>query len=108
MGRLETKQYWIEQLAEYWDSGLTIPEYCEIKELSYESTRRWIAALKKEREEDGGNKETLPMVEIEIQPAADKPKCFSGVKLLLNGVEVRLDCGFDSETLHTALTVLRA
>ncbi len=50
MGRLETKQYWIEQLAEYWDSGLTIPEYCEIKELSYESTRRWIAALKKERE----------------------------------------------------------
>ena len=38
MGR-EGRDYWEEQLSEYWDSGLTIQEYSELKELPYESTR---------------------------------------------------------------------
>lgn len=36
MGR-EGRDYWVEQLAEYWESGLTIQEYSELKELPYES-----------------------------------------------------------------------
>ena len=32
MGR-EGRDYWEEQLSEYWDSGLTIQEYSELKEL---------------------------------------------------------------------------
>ena len=40
MGR-EGRDYWEAQLSEYWDSGLTIQEYSELKELPYESTRRW-------------------------------------------------------------------
>ena len=44
MGR-EGRDYWEEQLSEYWDSGLTIQEYSELKELPYESTRRWILWL---------------------------------------------------------------
>ena len=39
MGR-EGRDYWEAQLSEYWDSGLTIQEYSELKELPYESTRR--------------------------------------------------------------------
>ena len=31
MGR-EGRDYWEEQLSEYWDSGLTIQEYSELKE----------------------------------------------------------------------------
>ena len=38
MGR-EGRDYWEAQLSEYWDSGLTIQEYSELKELSYESKR---------------------------------------------------------------------
>ena len=38
MGR-EGRDYWEEQLSEYWDSGLTIQEYSELKELPYESKR---------------------------------------------------------------------
>ena len=41
MGR-EGRDYWVEQLSEYWESGLTIQEYSELKELPYESVRRWI------------------------------------------------------------------
>ena len=46
MGR-EGRDYWEAQLSEYWDSGLTIQEYSELKELPYESTRRWIRVLQK-------------------------------------------------------------
>ena len=35
MGR-EGRDYWEAQLSEYWDSGLTIQEYSEQKELPYE------------------------------------------------------------------------
>ena len=48
MGR-EGLDYWEAQLSEYWDSGLTIQEYSELKELPYESTRRWIRVLQKAR-----------------------------------------------------------
>ena len=44
------RDYWREQLSEYWDGGLTIQEYCELKDLPYENVRRWIGILKKERE----------------------------------------------------------
>ena len=30
------RDYWREQLSEYWDGGLTIQEYCELKDLPYE------------------------------------------------------------------------
>ena len=47
MGR-EERGYWKAGLSEeYWDSGLTIQEYSELKELPYESTRRWIRVLQK-------------------------------------------------------------
>ena len=49
MGR-EGRDYWEAQLSEYWDSGLTIQEYSELKELPYESTRRWIRVLEKTRQ----------------------------------------------------------
>jgi len=36
MSRGESRQYWAEQLSEYWDSGFSILEYCELKELPFE------------------------------------------------------------------------
>lgn len=45
----QSREYWEQELSEYWDSGLTIQEYSELKELPYESVRRWIRRLKQER-----------------------------------------------------------
>ena len=42
-----SREYWEKELSEYWDSGLTVQEYCELKELPYESVRRWIRRLKR-------------------------------------------------------------
>ena len=44
-----SREYWEQELSEYWDSGLTVQEYSELKELPYESVRRWIRRLKQER-----------------------------------------------------------
>ena len=33
MGRENVREYWEEQLSEYWSSGFSIPEYCELKDL---------------------------------------------------------------------------
>ncbi len=106
-GRPETKQYWIDQLSEYWDSGLTIQEYCELKEVSYESARRWIALLKKEREGQGTAGEALELVEVAMPPL-EVSQSGTGVKILVNGVAVQVDKNFDQETLIQVLTVLRA
>ena len=57
MGR-EGRDYWEAQLSEYWDSGLTIQEYSELKELPYESTRRWIRVLEKARQDDVSDPES--------------------------------------------------
>lgn len=106
-GRPETKQYWIDQLSEYWDSGLTIQEYCELKEVSYESARRWIALLKKEREGKGTEGEALELVEVTMPPSGVSHSG-TGVKILANGVAVQVDKNFDQETLIHVLSVLRA
>ena len=34
------RDYWQEQLSEYWDCSLTIQEYCEPKDLPYEIANR--------------------------------------------------------------------
>ena len=48
MAQEDVHQYWKKQLSEYWGSGFSILEYCELKELSYESARRWVRIFEKE------------------------------------------------------------
>ena len=105
-GRPETKQYWMDQLSEYWDSGFTIQEYCELKELSYESARRWISRLKKERAGQNQSGESLEFVEIALNPP--EVACpGTGIKLYSNGFEVRIEKNFDRETLAQVLQILK-
>ena len=57
----ESRQYWVKQLSECWDSGLTIQEYSDLKDLPYETVRRWIRVLKKERAPEAAS---LKLVEL--------------------------------------------
>lgn len=85
MGR-EGRDYWEAQLSEYWDSGLTIQEYSELKELPYESTRRWIRVLEKARQDDVSDPESLELVEI--KPLQTNANDNSGIRLLIDGIEI--------------------
>ena len=76
MGR-EGRDYWEAQLSEYWDSGLTIQEYSELKELPYESTRRWIRVLEKARQGGVIGSASLELVEVKpLQTDASKRPAF--------------------------------
>ena len=77
MGR-EGRDYWEAQLSEYWDSGLTIQEYSELKELPYESTRRWIRMLQKARQ--GGTSASESLELIEIKPLQTNASDSSGIR----------------------------
>lgn len=96
MGR-EGRDYWVEQLSEYWDSGLTIQEYSDLKELPYESVRRWIRVLQKARQADTGESESLELVEI--KPLQTNANDNSGIRLLIDGIEIAVAKGFDGTTL---------
>ena len=103
MGR-EGRDYWEAQLSEYWDSGLTIQEYSELKELPYESltiqeyselkelpyesTRRWIRVLQKARQDEASSPESLELVEI--KPLQTNASDSSGIRLLIDGIEIAL------------------
>ena len=104
MGR-EGRDYWEAQLSEYWDSGLTIQEYSELKELPYESTRRWIRVLEKARQDDVSDPESLELVEI--KPLQTNANDNSGIRLLIDGIEIAIEKGFDGTTLSEVLNLLK-
>ena len=101
----EGRDYWVEQLSEYWDSGLTIQEYSDLKELPYESVRRWIRVLQKARQADTGESESLELVEI--KPLQTNANDNSGIRLLIDGIEIAIEKGFDGTTLSEVLNLLK-
>ena len=102
----EGRDYWEAQLSEYWDSGLTIQEYSELKELPYESTRRWIRVLQKARQDEASTPESLELVEI--KPLQTNASDSSGIRLLIDGIEITVAKGFDGTTLSEVLNLLKA
>ena len=105
MGR-EGREYWQEQLSEYWESGLTIQEYSELKELPYESVRRWIRTLKKDH--PGGADESESLELVEVAPSIPSAGNASGIKLAVGGIEIVLEKGFDGATLSEVLNLIGA
>ena len=104
MGR-EGRDYWEEQLSEYWDSGLTIQEYSELKELPYESVRRWIRVLQKARQDGANDSAALELVEV--NPLQTKARDGSGIRLVVDGIEIAIEKGFDGTTLSEVLNLLK-
>lgn len=109
MAREDARQYWEEQLSEYWGSGFSIPEYCELKELSYESARRWVRIFEKERGAVSGQAEEGAIELIEVKPprvVLERKK--AGVRLKVGSVDILLEKDFDGSVLSEVLNVLGA
>ena len=104
--RREERDYWEAQLSEYWDSGLTIQEYSELRELPYESTRRWIRVLEKARQDGTSDSESLELVVV--KPLQTNASDGSGIRLLIDGIEIAVAKGFDDTTLSKMLNLLKA
>ena len=87
-------------MSEYWDSGLTVQEYGELKELPHESLRRWIRRLKKERAGDA----KVEFVEVKTPPVP-LSTATSGIRLKFGTWEIELASDFVPETLSEVLDV---
>ena len=77
-----------------------------MKKLPYESVRRWIRVLQKARQDDAGEAESLELVEV--APAVPRTGNTSGIRLLVNGIEIAVEKGFDGATLFEVLNLLGA
>ncbi len=95
-----SREYWEQELSEYWDSGLTVQEYSKLKELPYESVRRWIRRLKQERTEDA----KVDFVEVKA-PSVPISTGASGIRLKFGGGAIELASDFVPETLSEVLDV---
>ncbi len=111
MAREDVRSYWEEQLAEYRGSGFSIPEYCELKELPYESARRWVRIFEKEGGGASGQAEenALELIEVKLpHPQAVPERKKAGVRLKVRSVDILLEKDFDQSVLSDALRVLGA
>ena len=107
MARAETRQYWEEQLSEFWGSGFSIPEYCELKNLPRESSRRWIRIFEKEREKPSTQSPENEIELVELKSSrTESLRRVSGISLRVGEVEVILEKDFDSQGLAEVLKVL--
>jgi hypothetical protein len=87
----------------------TLIEYSELKELSYELTRRRVRKFEKEREAGTMPVEEDGMELIEVKPALTVPGVkSSGVRLKVGAVDIRLEKNFDRSVLSEVLKVLGA
>ena len=104
MGR-EGRDYWEEQLSEYRDSGLTIQEYSELKELPYESTRHCIRVLEKERQDGASGSASLALVAVKLLQT--EARNGAGIRLPVDGIEIAAAKGFNCSTLSEELNLLK-
>jgi len=75
------REYWEEQLSEYRNSGLTIQEYSDLKDLPYETGRRWTVYLKKERAPEAAPLKLVELISLAVGPCATS----AGVDIKVRG-----------------------
>ncbi len=90
----------------YWDRGLTIQESSELKELPCQSTRRWIRVAQKARQ-DGASESEAPELVV-VKPLPADTRAGNGIWLLVDGIEIVEEKGFDGTTLSEMLNLLKA
>ena len=76
------------------------------KGLTAKETRRWIRVLQKARQDDASTPESLELVEI--KPLQTNASDSSGIRLLIDGIEIAVAKGFDGTTLSEVLNLLKA
>ena len=109
-----SREYWEEQLREYWGSGFTVSEYSELIGQSRWTVQDWIRKLKAEHESSEiiEPEQECPVRMIEIVPKqieedAEARSQDSGVQLRIGKMEISLTSGYDREVLRSVLEMLR-
>lgn len=103
---------WQRVLSEYWDSGLTVSEYCRRHGLCSKTAWVWVKRL---RSEPKAVADTLEIVPVKLPLSVELPSPTrlsvgaerdSGIRLELEHLRISLAADFDAATLRRVLSVL--
>ena len=99
---------WQRALSEYWNSGLTVAEYCRRHNLRTRAAGKWIKRL---RPDVTNNLKALEIVPVDLSSSVLLSPLplgggDSGIRLELGAVGVRLNRDFDATALRRVLSVL--
>jgi transposase len=103
------ERFWRRVVQEWRKSGLSVRQFCRLRDLSEASLYAWRRTLR-QRDAEAAPTPFLPVrIVAEATPAAvaDADGLSTGLELLLgNGRRLRVGPGFDASTLRRLLTVL--
>jgi transposase-like protein len=116
----EKSEFWKLVVAEWQESEISVREFCKNNGLSEPSFYYWRRELKKrENEADGGALQrvskkpskdigqTPVFIPISLKPeTGPQPEAQSDIEVIVGQHSVRIQPGFDSETLSRVLAVI--
>lgn len=102
---------WKHRLSQYWNSGLSLSEYCRQHNFNLKTASKWRSRLLSEHP---GHDEALEIVPLNLNLPSDlSPPPIpavrsgdSGISLELGALGVRLNRDFDAATLDRVLSLL--
>ena len=100
--RAATRELWLDRLARFPESGLTVAQFCAIEAVSVPTFYSWKRRLAAESSPpQHATEATLPLLPVRLQPAG------SAVELLLTtGAVLRLTPGCDLAWVRSLVAVL--
>lgn len=96
---------WKHRLSQYWNSGLSLSEYCRQHNFNLKTASKW--RLRFQAEHPGHN-ESLEIVPLNLALSPMPSVCGgdSGICLELGELGIRLSRDFDAATLCRVLSIL--
>ena len=100
---------WKHRLSRYWNSGLSLSEYCRQHKFNLKTASKWRLRLQSDHP---GHEEALDIVPLDLPSVASFPSQSpqrgedSGISLELGAIVVRLNQDFDAATLDRVLSLL--
>lgn len=102
---------WKHRLSQYWNSGLSLSEYCRQHDLNLKTASKWRSRLLSEHP---GHDEALEIVPLNLNLPSDlSPPPIpavrsgdSGILLALGHLRINLAVDFDAACLERVLSVL--
>jgi transposase-like protein len=108
----EKADFWKLVVVEWQESGLSVREFCKKNGLTEPSFYSWRRELKK-RENEAGKKQSKDIKQTPVfiplslkTETGQQPEAKSDIEVIVGQHSIRIQPGFDSETLSRVLVVI--
>jgi hypothetical protein len=106
---MSERGYWKSVICEYWMADLPLKEYCEVKDLPYDTTFCWFKVFERERLEREGLKGTPLLSVIEVndpevnQDASSVHYEEARYVMEINGIKIGFPMNYDEKVARLVI-----